>query len=175
MEVSTCFYVIFVYFLTLICENDAFFRSFENERPPYDFSEYEHTQESKVKVDKLGSVLKRHITEIRQTRNKQVDIIFLVDSSASVGRKNFRDEIKFVRKLLADFTVDYNHTRVSVITFSSRSKVKKQIDYIGDPNVNNHKCLLMENDVPNIRYYGGGTFTLGAILKAKVKILNYLL
>ncbi|KAJ8305662.1 hypothetical protein KUTeg_016207 [Tegillarca granosa] len=145
MEFTTCFYFVFVYFITLIYENDAYFGNSEFERP-FDFSSFEHTPDSKIKVDKLGAVLKRHINEIRQTKNKQVDIIFLVDSSASVGRRNFADEIKFVRKLLADFTVDYNHTRVSVITFSSRTKVKKQIDYIGDPNVNNHKCSLMEND-----------------------------
>ena len=45
--------------------------------------------------------------------------MFLVDSSASVGADNFYNEVKFIRKLLADFTVSVNTTRVVVITYSS--------------------------------------------------------
>ncbi len=49
--------------------------------------------------------------------------MFLVDSSASVGADNFYNEIKFIRKLLADFTVSVNTTRVVVITYSSVNQV----------------------------------------------------
>jgi hypothetical protein len=127
---------------------------------------------SKSKVDKLGPVLKRHIQALRQVSNKKVDIVFLVDSSASVGPRDFEYEIKFVRKLLADFTVDSNHTRVCVITFSSKKRVLRQIDYVGQPLVDKNKCTLLEEDVPNIRYVGGGTYTLGAFLEAKVNIVD---
>ena len=41
----------------------------------------------------------------------EADLVFLVDSSASVGATNFYNEIKFIRKLLADFTVSQNTTR----------------------------------------------------------------
>ena len=53
----------------------------------------------------------------------EADLVFLVDSSASVGAENFYNEIKFIRKLLADFTVSYNTTRVVVITYSSVNQV----------------------------------------------------
>ena len=49
--------------------------------------------------------------------------MFLVDSSASVGADNFYNEIKFIRKLLADVTVSYNTTRVVVITSSAVDQV----------------------------------------------------
>lgn len=127
---------------------------------------------SKSKVDTLGPVLKRHIQALRRVSNKKVDIIFLVDSSSSVGRRDFEYEIKFVRKLLADFTVDSNHTRVCVITFSSKDRVLKQIDYVGQPLDDKNKCTLLEEDVPNIQYVGGGTYTLGAFLEAKVRTSN---
>lgn len=127
---------------------------------------------SKSKVDTLGPVLKRHIQALRRVSNKKVDILFLVDSSSSVGRRDFEYEIKFVRKLLADFTVDSNHTRVCVITFSSKDRVLKQIDYVGQPLDDKNKCTLLEEDVPNIQYVGGGTYTLGAFLEAKVRISN---
>ncbi|XP_061166124.1 sushi, von Willebrand factor type A, EGF and pentraxin domain-containing protein 1-like [Saccostrea echinata] len=137
-------------------------------------SVYIRTEEeiaSKSKVDSLGPVLKRHIQALRQVSNKKVDIVFLVDSSASVGPRDFNYEIKFVRKLLADFTVDTNHTRVCVITFSSKKRVLRQIDYVGQPLVDKNKCTLLEEDVPSIRYVGGGTYTLGAFLEAK-KVLS---
>lgn len=100
---------------------------------------------------------------------RQVDLVFLVDSSASVGGAYFKDEIKFVKKLLADFTVDLNTTRVSIITFSSREKVVRHVDHLTNPNDQNHKCSLLMEEIPRIKYIGGGTYTLGAFLEAKVK------
>ncbi|XP_021351273.1 sushi, von Willebrand factor type A, EGF and pentraxin domain-containing protein 1-like [Mizuhopecten yessoensis] len=124
-------------------------------------------QLNKNKVNTLGPVLKRHVSELRETKNKKVDIIFLVDSSSSVGPHDFINEVKFVRKLLADFTVDSNHTRVSVVTFSSKSRVLRQIDYIADSTEDKHKCSLLQEDIPKIKFRGGGTYTLGAFLQAK--------
>lgn len=124
---------------------------------------------SKNKVELLGSVLKKHIHLLRSSSETKLDIIFLVDSSASVGKSNFGNELKFVRKLLADFVVDKNHTKVSVITFSSRRFVLRQIDYITTENAAQHKCTLIEDDLPTIQYKGGGTYTLGAFREAKVR------
>lgn len=63
------------------------------------------------------------LSPLRQAPGQRVELVFLVDASASVGAENFFNEIKFVKKLLADFAVSYNQTRVAVITFSSKSKV----------------------------------------------------
>ena len=49
------------------------------------------------KVDRLGSLLKRRVTTLR--KESEIDLVFLVDSSASVGSQNFGNEIKFVRKV----------------------------------------------------------------------------
>ena len=127
----------------------------------------EEERSAKERVDHLGEILKRRVEEIRRTANKQVDLVFLVDSSASVGLENFFDELKFVKKLLSDFTVAVDDTRVAVITFSSKALVVRHIDYLSQPNSDNHKCSLLE-ELPKIRYAGGGTFTLGAVLEAKV-------
>ncbi|XP_069128762.1 sushi, von Willebrand factor type A, EGF and pentraxin domain-containing protein 1-like [Argopecten irradians] len=142
----------------------------------YSYRTYEDTEErrrvyipqlNKNKVNTLGPVLKRHVSELRETTNKKVDIVFLVDSSSSVGPHDFINEVKFVRKLLADFTVDSDHTRVSVVTFSSKSRVLRQIDYISETSSDQHKCSLLQEDIPKIKFRGGGTYTLGAILQAK--------
>lgn len=125
----------------------------------------------KAKVETLGAILKRHVQQLRSTENRKVDLVFLVDSSASVGSVHFQDEIKFVRKLLADFTVDINTTRVAVVTFSSKDKVVRQVDHFSHPRHDNHKCSLLVDEIPRIKYVGGGTYTLGAFLEAE-RILN---
>lgn len=74
------------------------------------------------KVHELSAVLKSTIHRIRQ-QFKKMDIVFLIDSSSSVGKSNFRSELKFVVKFLSDFNVSFNYTRVSIVTFSSQEKI----------------------------------------------------
>lgn len=124
---------------------------------------------SKVKVEHLGELLKRHVENLRRTANRKAELVFLVDSSASVGAENFFNELKFVKKLLADFTVDRNTTRVCVVTFSSRSRIVRHIDHLTQPTDSHHKCSLLEEELPKIQYTGGGTYTLGAFLEAQVR------
>ena len=57
------------------------------------------TSRRRNKVDKLGEVLKRRVTMLRRRESQMIDLVFLVDSSASVGSQNFANEIKFVRKV----------------------------------------------------------------------------
>ena len=116
----------------------------------------------------FGGVLKRHVESLRRTVNSKVELVFLVDESSSVGAANFDNELKFVKKLLADFTVDTYTTRVAVITFSSPNRVRRHVDYLTTPGQDNHKCALMHDHLPRINYAGGSTFTLGAMLEAEV-------
>ncbi|KAA0191146.1 hypothetical protein HAZT_HAZT002267 [Hyalella azteca] len=102
-----------------------------------------------------------------QVSGQAIELVFLVDSSSSVGADNFLDELKFVKKLLADFTVSYNQTRVAVITFSSQDRVKVEVDHVSSPHPHNHKCVLLEWQMPRIRFMGGGTYTMGAMLEAQ--------
>ena len=90
-----------------------------------------------------------------------------MDSSASVGAENFYNEIKFIRKLLADFTVSYNTTRVVVVTYSSVNQVIRQVDHMTRPSPGQHKCRLFEEEIPAITYNSGGTYTLGALIEAQ--------
>ena len=58
------------------------------------------------KVDVLGLVLKKRIAQLRHVG--QTELVFLVDSSASVGSDNFYNEIKFIRKVRHFYTVRDN-------------------------------------------------------------------
>ena len=164
----------FILFLVLIFHQTVGFGLEEDHETNYldfDSSNLVVDQTSKNKVENLGFVLKKHIHQLRRRPDTEVDLIFLIDSSASVGRTDFQNELRFVRKLLSDFTVDNNHTQISVITFSSKRFVLRQIDYITPQREEKNKCTLFDNDLPNIRYKGGGTYTRGAFREAKVSYL----
>lgn len=164
----------FIFFFVLIFHQTVGFVFEEEDETNYldfDSSNLVVDQTSKNKVENLGFVLKKHIHLLRRSSDTQVDLIFLIDSSASVGRTDFQNELKFVRKLLSDFTVDNNHTKISVITFSSKRFVLRQIDYITPQREEKNKCTLIDNDLPKIRYKGGGTYTRGAFREAKVSYL----
>ncbi|XP_058442915.1 sushi, von Willebrand factor type A, EGF and pentraxin domain-containing protein 1-like isoform X2 [Malaya genurostris] len=120
----------------------------------------------KVKVDRLSNSFKKSVEKIK-AKHKRVDIIFLIDASSSVGKANFMSEIKFVKKLLSDFNVSYNYTRVAVVTFSSQKKIYRHIDQISQSVKDNDKCLLLNYQIPKILFSGGGTYTYGALKEAE--------
>lgn len=76
----------------------------------------------KVKLDEMSVTFKKIINKIKM-KHKRIEMVFLVDSSSSVGKENFANEISFVKRLLSDFNVSFNYTRVALVTFSSRSKI----------------------------------------------------
>lgn len=77
---------------------------------------------TKNKFQKSTETFKSSITKLKKS-HKKIDLVFLVDSSSSVGKSNFVSEIKFVKKVLADLTVSYKTTRVGIVSFSSVGKV----------------------------------------------------
>jgi Mg-chelatase subunit ChlD len=76
----------------------------------------------KTQLDTMSNTFRKIITKIKM-KHKRIDMVFLVDASSSVGKENFENEIGFVKRLLSDFNVSFNYTRVGLITFSSRSKI----------------------------------------------------
>lgn len=76
----------------------------------------------KEQLDTMSSTFRKIVNKIKM-KHKRLEMIFLVDSSSSVGKENFANEISFVKRLLSDFNVSFNYTRVALITFSSRSKI----------------------------------------------------
>ncbi|XP_043278473.1 sushi, von Willebrand factor type A, EGF and pentraxin domain-containing protein 1-like [Venturia canescens] len=117
------------------------------------------------KVNVLARLLKIHVDHIRD-KTDQVELVFLVDASASVGLANFRSELNFVRKLLSDFTVEPNATRVAVVTFAGKRHILRHIDQISKTDNDQQKCQLLNKQLSNVSYTGGGTYTRGALLEA---------
>lgn len=153
-----------------------------------------HSETMNDQLDAMSKMFRKNMNKIK-TKHKKIDMVFLVDSSSSVGKENFANEISFVKRLLTDFNVSFNYTRVALISFSSRSKIVSKtcyilylqtslhwicfkityIDQISKASIENDKCVLLNQQIPNITYSGpGGTNTFLALLRAKVKIFQAL-
>uniref|UniRef100_A0A6P8IYU7 Sushi, von Willebrand factor type A, EGF and pentraxin domain-containing protein 1-like n=1 Tax=Actinia tenebrosa TaxID=6105 RepID=A0A6P8IYU7_ACTTE len=72
--------------------------------------------------------------------NQKADILFLIDSSGSLGGHQFGYEKKFIKNLLNEIVVGYSATRVEVIPFSNSAS--RFIRFISDPKSTNNKCYF---------------------------------
>lgn len=117
---------------------------------------------------------KRNVRELRE-KSSCLDLVFLVDESSSVGANNFLSELRFIRKMLSDFPVAPENTRVALVTFSSKTHVVTRVDHISAPKSHQHKCSLFNQEIPAINYRGGGTYTKGAFQRAAVSQTNGLM
>ncbi|MBN3306145.1 SVEP1 protein, partial [Amia calva] len=132
----------------------------------FQLTEPRKLQESpESKVERLGQLFKHNVRKLRE-KSHSLDLVFLVDESSSVGNTNFLNELKFVKKLLSDFPVLPSATRVAIVTFSSKNNVVPKVDYISSPQSHQHKCSLFNQEIPAIKYRGGGTYTKGAFQQA---------
>ncbi|KAG7241565.1 hypothetical protein INR49_025485 [Caranx melampygus] len=123
------------------------------------------SESAESKVERLGQAFKRNVRELRE-KSSCLDLVFLVDESSSVGANNFQSELRFVRKMLSDFPVAPEDTRVALVTFSSKTHVVTRVDHISAPKSHQHKCSLFNQEIPAINYRGGGTYTKGAFQRA---------
>lgn len=132
------------------------------------------TESAESKLERLGQAFRHNVRLLRE-RGGHLDLVFLVDESSSVGATNFKSELRFIRKMLSDFPVAPEATRVALVTFSSKSHVQTRVDYISAPKAHQHKCSLFNKEIPGITYRGGGTYTKGAFQRAAVSVDGKLL
>lgn len=90
--------------------------------PSSDENQSAEGNDFKEQLDSMSSTFRKIVNKMK-IKHKKIEMMFLVDSSSSVGKENFASEISFVKRLLSDFNVSFNYTRVALVTFSSRSKI----------------------------------------------------
>lgn len=61
----------------------------------------------------------------------RVDLVILIDGSRSVGRRNFRKVIDFVKSFVSFFPLSARETRVGVMVFSSGSRLEFGLNRYG--------------------------------------------
>ena len=88
--------------------------------------------------------------------HNKVDLVFLVDSSGSVGSTNFNKVKNFVASSLNKFHIGNRSTLVSVVTFSSKTHEEFKLNSF-------HHKLPMVNAIHGIRYDAGTTHTGDAL------------
>nr|XP_031840166.1 sushi, von Willebrand factor type A, EGF and pentraxin domain-containing protein 1-like isoform X1 [Nomia melanderi] len=146
----------------------------ENKVSPLSFGSYykqnangsfEKSEKSFRKADTLSPLFNIRIDGLKN-QTDQIELIFLVDASGSVGLRNFRCELSFVKNLLSDFIVGPSAARVAIVTFGGRRHIRRNVDQISRTGDNDHKCYLLNKQLSNISYTGGGTYTRGALIEA---------
>ncbi|BFZ19303.1 hypothetical protein BsWGS_22341 [Bradybaena similaris] len=94
-----------------------------------------------------------------------VDLIFILDRSASVGNAGWLSILRFVQNFLEHFTVDADNTRVAVISYSTTVSV--DIDDLKNGELS--KCALvskLQRQV-SVKIPSGYSATHDALLRAK--------
>jgi len=96
-----------------------------------------------------------------------MDLFIVLDSSSSVGPKNFEKMRVFVAEILSEITLDKEHTQAFVMTYNIRPNKKNQI--VLNQNENFEERLSKLRTIPA---EGGGTMTGKALKYVHEKFLH---
>lgn len=89
-------------------------------------------------------------------KNVHYDLVFILDTSSSVGKENFEKIRQWVAKLVESFEIGVDKTRVAVVRYSDRPTAEF--------NLGRYKTLQeVKRAAGTIRYLGGNTKTGDAI------------
>ena len=95
-----------------------------------------------------------------------MELVFIIDASGSVTKKNFNKTLSFIQKVVTNLQIASDKTRVAVIRFSSNAKVAFGLGA-------HNSVASLTNAMSKIKYTGGGTSTSTALdLARKVVFKN---
>ncbi|XP_078693733.1 von Willebrand factor A domain-containing protein 2-like [Branchiostoma floridae x Branchiostoma belcheri] len=86
----------------------------------------------------------------------RVDLVFVLDGTGSVGADNFERMKTFVQKMISDFEIGSEATRIGVVVYSHRAELAISLDAFEDGGA-------LQDAVAAIAYPGGYTRTGAAI------------
>ena len=123
--------------------------------------------EARTSLEKVAESLRKHfIDKLSWTTTDSLaraglssgagglDLVFVFDSSASVGNKNFQKGIAFAKTIIDEFGISSSSmgTRVAVVTFSSTAKVIFNLKTNAMPNKNEAIATLGKSGFLLLRY-----------------------
>ena len=95
------------------------------------------------------------------------DIVFVIDSSGSIGASHFQQALSFTADLVSEFRIGKDFTRIGVITYNSEVITSEQIE------LNRfYDASELSAAIRGIQYTGGSTQTGGAIQYATDTMFN---
>ena len=86
----------------------------------------------------------------------EVDLVFVVDASGSIGAENFTRMREFIKDVVQDFKIGSDATRVGLVLFASPARVEFNFN-----NFTDKQSLLRAVDA--LPYLSGGTSTYLAL------------
>ena len=86
----------------------------------------------------------------------RVDLVFVLDGTGSVGATNFERMKTFVQKMVSDFDIGPEATRVGVVVYSNEAWLAISLDAFED-------ARSLQDAIGGISYPGGWTLTGNAI------------
>lgn len=95
----------------------------------------------------------------------QMDLIFLIDASVSISRKNFEEQKQFVKNFISSYRIEPDWTRVALITFAGEARTEFTMTNV----TQNLQAVLKA--VSLARFVGGGT-DLSKALEAAQEIIS---
>lgn len=91
------------------------------------------------------------------TCNKTIaDIIFALDTSASVSMSDFQTMLNFVEQIIRTFDIGQDNVRVGVVTFSGRSVLQFHLNKYSNMN-------QLLDAISKVKYLAGSTNTADAL------------
>ena len=102
------------------------------------------------------------------TAGLRLDLVFIIDSSGSIGSSNFNALKQSIENIVTPLTISRRGTRVAVVQFST------DVSLLFNLNAHEEKESLLEA-IRNIRYIGGFTDTAEALRLLRTSTLNELL
>ena len=97
------------------------------------------------------------------------DVAFLVDSSGSIGKRNWGKMLDFLKEMVKAFNVGPNKTHIAVVAYSTGAKVEFQFNKLkgSDVTVQGYERLI-----DRIRFQRGLTFIDKGLLLADMEIFT---
>lgn len=97
------------------------------------------------------------------------DVAFIVDSSGSIGRRNWVKMLQFVKDMVKAYNVGPQKTHIAVIAYSTGAKVEFKLDRLLGSAVTEEGYYKL---IDRIRFQRGYTFIDKALLLANEQIFT---
>ena len=104
-------------------------------------------------------------TEQECTSTSKGEVVFVLDSSGSVGRRNWKLELEFLANIVDGLTVGQDRMRIGLVTYNSKAKVEFGLDTFDTKED-------VEKAISKAKYSKGYTATGDALDLARESVLN---
>lgn len=98
--------------------------------------------------------------------NQEADLIFLLDSSGSVSKDEFRKMKEFIISLSEKFSIGYSKTRIGAATYSSSAFLGFNLNAF-------NSASMLRNAMSSLPYIYGNTNTAAGLKLVRTRMLHY--